>query len=229
MKSKLPPALGIPVCRHTGDARPNAGRLLAPAIAGSDAPHRTRPTDYIGRSAREEDSFRQRNLPLRPPPHAHRHVDRLVNNTKWGLSGHAPSYDAPNEVVCLPLTSHSAPSPAAGRDTWSRRRRICARPRFGGERGQSLIEFALCLPPLFLLTTCFVALGLAFINYSQMCNAANNAATQLSLSRSGSPTQGPPPVPSTTPALLWSRRSKRRPRPQAGQLDLLDSDQYHHL
>ena len=101
-----------------------------------------------------------------------------------------PSYDAPNEVVCLPLTSHSAPPPAAGRDTWSRRRRICARLRFGGERGQSLVEFALCLPPLFLLTTCIVALGLAFINYSQMCNAANSAATQLSLSRRGVPNTG---------------------------------------
>jgi len=90
----------------------------------------------------------------------------------------------------LPLTSHSAPPPAAGRDTWSRRRRICARLRFGSERGQSLVEFALCLPPLFLLTTCIVALGLAFINYSQMCNAANSAATQLSLSRRGVPNTG---------------------------------------
>ena len=113
-----------------------------------------------------------------------------------------PSYDAPNEVVCLPLTSHSAPSPAAGRDTWSRRRRICVRPRFGGERGQSLIEFALCLPPLFLLTTCFVALGLAFINYSQMCNAANNAATQLSLSRSGVPNTGTTSSPIYDPCAL---------------------------
>lgn len=101
-----------------------------------------------------------------------------------------PSYDAPNEVVCLPLTSHSAPFQAVGRDTWSRRRRICARLRFGGERGQSLIEFALCLPPLFLLVTCFTALGLAFINYSQMTNAANSAATLLSLSRAGVPNTG---------------------------------------
>ena len=101
-----------------------------------------------------------------------------------------PSYDAPNEVVCLPLASHSAPSHAAGRDTGSRRRRICARLRFGGERGQSLIEFALCLPPLFLLVTCFAALGLAFVNYSQMTNAANSAATLLSLSRSGVPNTG---------------------------------------
>ena len=101
-----------------------------------------------------------------------------------------PSYDAPNEVVCLPLTSHSAPPPAAARDTGFMHRRICARLRIGSERGQSLVEFALCLPPLFLLTTCFVALGLAFINYSQMCNAANNAATQLSLSRSGVPNTG---------------------------------------
>jgi Flp pilus assembly protein TadG len=93
-------------------------------------------------------------------------------------------------VVCLPLTSHSAPFQAAGRDTRSRRRRICARLPFGGERAQSLVEFALCLPPLFLLVTGVAALGIAFINYNQMCNAANNAATQLSLSRSGVPNTG---------------------------------------
>ncbi len=113
-----------------------------------------------------------------------------------------PSYDAPNEVVCLPLTSHSAPSQAAGRDTWSRRRRICARLRFGGERGQSLVEFALCLPPLFLLVTCVAALGIAFINYNQMCNAANNAATQLSLSRSGVPNTGTSGSPIYDPCAL---------------------------
>jgi Flp pilus assembly protein TadG len=93
-------------------------------------------------------------------------------------------------VVCLPLTSHSAPSPAAGPDTCSKRRRIRVRHRFGNEGGQSLVEFAVCLPPLFLLVTCFVALGLAFINYSQMTNAANSAATLLSLSRAGVPNTG---------------------------------------
>ena len=94
-----------------------------------------------------------------------------------------PSYDATNEVVCLPLTSHSAPSPAAGRDTRSRRRRICARLRFGNEGGQSLVEFALCLPPLFLLLTGLTAIGIAFINYNQLSNAADSAAVQLSLNR----------------------------------------------
>ena len=102
----------------------------------------------------------------------------------------------------MQLTNQTAPFPAAGRYTWSRRRRICARPRFGGERGQSLIEFALCLPPLFLLTTCFVALGLAFINYSQMCNAANSAATQLSLNRSGVPNTGTVSSPIYDPCAL---------------------------
>jgi Flp pilus assembly protein TadG len=61
--------------------------------------------------------------------------------------------------------------------------RIRARLRFGKEGGQSLIEFALCLPPLFILFTGFVALGIAFINYNNLNNAANSAATLLSLSR----------------------------------------------
>jgi Flp pilus assembly protein TadG len=86
-------------------------------------------------------------------------------------------------VVCLPLTNHSAASPQVAQDARSRRRRIRVRRRFGNERGQSLIEFALCLPPLFILLTGFVALGIAFINYNQLNNAANNAATVLSLSK----------------------------------------------
>jgi hypothetical protein len=40
------------------------------------------PTGYIGRLPREEDPFRQRNLPLRAQSHPHGHVYRLVNNTK---------------------------------------------------------------------------------------------------------------------------------------------------
>jgi Flp pilus assembly protein TadG len=87
----------------------------------------------------------------------------------------------------LPLTIHSAPSPEVAQDTCSKRRRIRVRRRFGNEGGQSLIEFALCLPPLFVLLTGFVALGITFINYNQLSNAADNAATQLSLSRAGVP------------------------------------------
>jgi Flp pilus assembly protein TadG len=93
-------------------------------------------------------------------------------------------------VVCLQLTNHSAASPEVAQDACSKRRRIRVRRRFGNEAGQSLIEFALCLPPLFILLTGFVALGLAFINYSQMSNAANSAATQLSLYRAGVPNTG---------------------------------------
>jgi Flp pilus assembly protein TadG len=93
-------------------------------------------------------------------------------------------------VVCLQLTNHSAASPEVAQDARSRRKRIRVRLRFGNERGQSLVEFALCLPPLFILMTGFVALGLAFINYNQLNNAANSAATQLSLSRSGVPNTG---------------------------------------
>lgn len=86
-------------------------------------------------------------------------------------------------MVCLPLTNHSAASPELAQDACSKHRRIRVRRRFGSERGQSLVEFALCLPPLFILLTGFVALGIAFINYNQLNNAANSAATLLSLSR----------------------------------------------
>jgi Flp pilus assembly protein TadG len=86
-------------------------------------------------------------------------------------------------VVCLQLSNHSAASPEVAQDACSKRRRIRVRLRFGNEGGQSLVEFALCLPPLFILLTGFVALGIAFINYNQLNNAANSASTLLSLSR----------------------------------------------
>lgn len=90
----------------------------------------------------------------------------------------------------MQLTNHSAASPVVAQDARSRRKRIRVRLRFGNERGQSLVEFALCLPPLFIIVTGVVALGIAFINYNQLSNAANNAATQLSLSRAGVPNTG---------------------------------------
>lgn len=61
--------------------------------------------------------------------------------------------------------------------------RNCIRERLlHGEDGQSLIEFAMCLPPLFLLMTGLVAFGVATSNYIVLTNATNVAAMQLAIS-----------------------------------------------
>jgi Flp pilus assembly protein TadG len=52
-----------------------------------------------------------------------------------------------------------------------------------GEDGQSLVEFALCLPPLLLLMTGIFAFGIAVANYVMLTNAAAAGAQQLSVSR----------------------------------------------
>jgi len=53
------------------------------------------------------------------------------------------------------------------------------------EAGSSLIEFALCLPPLLLVMTGIFAFGVAVSNYASLTNAAGIAAMQLSVSRAG--------------------------------------------
>jgi Flp pilus assembly protein TadG len=60
-------------------------------------------------------------------------------------------------------------------------RRIRERFR-SSEEAQSLIEFALCLPPLCLLMTGMFAFGIATSNYMVLTNAANVAAMQLAIS-----------------------------------------------
>jgi Flp pilus assembly protein TadG len=52
-----------------------------------------------------------------------------------------------------------------------------------GEDGQSLVEFALCLPPLLLLMTGIFACGIAIAHYVMLTNAAAAGAQQLSVSR----------------------------------------------
>jgi len=52
-----------------------------------------------------------------------------------------------------------------------------------GEDGSTLIEFALCLPPLMVLMTGMFAFGIAISNYVQLTNATSAAAMQLSISR----------------------------------------------
>lgn len=52
-----------------------------------------------------------------------------------------------------------------------------------GEDGQSMIEFALCLPPLLILMTGMFAFGIAIANYIQLTNATSSAAMALALGR----------------------------------------------
>lgn len=63
-----------------------------------------------------------------------------------------------------------------------RRRRIL--PHFGSEDGQSLIEFALCLPALLMVVTGITTFGIAMNNYLMLTNATNTGARQLAISRS---------------------------------------------
>jgi Flp pilus assembly protein TadG len=56
-----------------------------------------------------------------------------------------------------------------------------------GEDGQSLIEFALCLPPLLMLMTGIFVFGIALANYVQLTNACNVGALQLSIDRQNLP------------------------------------------
>jgi Flp pilus assembly protein TadG len=52
-----------------------------------------------------------------------------------------------------------------------------------GEDGASLIEFALCLPPLCLLMTGIFAFGIAIGDYVMLTNATSSAAMDLAISR----------------------------------------------
>jgi Flp pilus assembly protein TadG len=52
-----------------------------------------------------------------------------------------------------------------------------------GEDGSSLIEFALCLPPLLLLMTGIFAFGIAVANYVELTNACSAGSMQLAISR----------------------------------------------
>jgi Flp pilus assembly protein TadG len=51
------------------------------------------------------------------------------------------------------------------------------------DSGSSLIEFALCLPPLLILTTGIFAFGITIGNYVSLTNATGIGAMQLAMSR----------------------------------------------
>ena len=113
------------------------------------------------------------------------HPDWTAYNTKWGLT-----IPMPPPYHLLTRGSRLA-ARASNRDITRSgcliepaiRQRFFARLRSANEDGSSLIEFAVCLPPLFIILTGMVALGVAFINYGFLNNGVSVAAQQLSISR----------------------------------------------
>lgn len=55
--------------------------------------------------------------------------------------------------------------------------------KFRDERGQAMLEIALCLPMLLLLVTGIMVFGLAINNYLMLTNATNTGAQTLAVSR----------------------------------------------
>jgi Flp pilus assembly protein TadG len=75
-----------------------------------------------------------------------------------------------------------APVNPEGIDLRSIRERARAILR-GDDRGSSLVEFALTLPPLMLLSSGMCVMGIAMNNYLILTNATGVAARQISVSR----------------------------------------------
>jgi Flp pilus assembly protein TadG len=65
----------------------------------------------------------------------------------------------------------------------TRRKRLNARLRKGTERGAALVELALSLPILLLLTTGIATFGIAFNHYLELTDAVSIGARLLSISR----------------------------------------------
>jgi Flp pilus assembly protein TadG len=55
--------------------------------------------------------------------------------------------------------------------------------KFRDERGQAMLEIALCLPVMLLLVTGIMMFGLSMNNYLMLTNATNTGAQQLAVSR----------------------------------------------
>jgi len=62
-------------------------------------------------------------------------------------------------------------------------RRIRARLSTRNERGQSLVEFAVCLPILMLILTGMMTFGIALHNYLELTNAVSIGARLVAISR----------------------------------------------
>ena len=80
-------------------------------------------------------------------------------------------------------TNHAAASPGVSAEARSLSERIRARLRPRTEEGQSLLEFALCVPVLLLLVTGIMTFGLALNNYLIMTNAVSTSAQYLAVNR----------------------------------------------
>jgi Flp pilus assembly protein TadG len=68
----------------------------------------------------------------------------------------------------------------------SDRPRVCAEVKqmhAGGERGQSMVEFALVVPILLMLVTAIVSFGIVMQNSLALTNGVNIGAQQLAMSR----------------------------------------------
>jgi Flp pilus assembly protein TadG len=76
-------------------------------------------------------------------------------------------------TVSLPHTGSKVRSSSKRKRGWP----------WGGDDGSSMVEFALCLPPLMLLMTGIFAFGIATANYGTLTNATSIAAMQLAISR----------------------------------------------
>jgi len=81
------------------------------------------------------------------------------------------------------LKKASARSNEASVETHCVGRQPCALLRASDETGQSLIEFALCLPMLMLIVTGLLSFGLTLNNYILLTNATAVGARQLAISR----------------------------------------------
>jgi len=60
---------------------------------------------------------------------------------------------------------------------------VRARLRASGEGGQTLLEFALCMPILLLIVTGIMTFGIALNNYVELTSAVNIGARRLAISR----------------------------------------------
>jgi Flp pilus assembly protein TadG len=81
------------------------------------------------------------------------------------------------------LSIHTPASPEIVAAAPSKKRQPDLRVRACSDEGQSLIEFALCLPLLLLIVTGILSFGITINNYIMLTDATNVGARQLAISR----------------------------------------------
>jgi Flp pilus assembly protein TadG len=85
--------------------------------------------------------------------------------------------------ICEFGTKLTAASPGGRVGIRSLGERARAHHRTGNERGQALVEFAVCLPLLMLILTGMMTFGIALHNYLEMTNAVSVGARLIAISR----------------------------------------------